>query len=147
MGRVRDFLTGLDDYELAHFVKFKRSTYLQETQEKINIFIADRGITEEKIEELIAQNPESKLLDDHERCPRCYSDKLRRDKVEWTKTAARSGLDDEAATFDGFIDRATYKEQIVCNVCGFWLKDPNLEKKRPWWHGLADFFTDVFAGL
>ena len=146
MGRVRDFLMGLDDYELAYFVKFKRSTYLKETQEKINVFLADRGISEEKLELLIAQNPDSKLQDERERCPRCYSDKLRRDKVEWNKTAARKGLEDEAASLDGFIDRATYKEQVICNVCGFWLKDPNQEKNRPWWQNMTDFLADLFTG-
>ena len=146
MGRVHDFLTTLDDYELAYFVKYKRSTYLKETQEKITLFVANRGISEEKIEQLIEQNPESKLTDHKDRCPRCYSDKLRRDKVEWRMTAGRKGLQDEAAAMDGFIDRATYKERVVCNVCGFWLKDPNLERKNIWWQRLIDRLTDLFGG-
>ena len=145
MGRVYDFLSALDDHELAYFARFKQSTYLMETREKISSYLVERGLTEERIEQLIEQNPEEKLTDDLERCPRCYSDKLRSDKVEWRMTAGRKGLQDEAASIDGIIGRAAYKERVVCNVCGFWLKDPNQERNKPWWESVSDFLVDLFS--
>ncbi len=145
MGRVHDFLSGLDDYELAYFAKFKRSTYLVETQEKISQFLIERGLTGEVIEQLIDENPAEKLSDGRKRCPRCYSDKLRSDKVEWRMTAGRKGLEDEAASIDGIIGRATYKERVICNVCGYWVKDPNQEKNKPWWQTATDFLVDLFS--
>lgn len=128
MNRVKNFLTELDDYELAHFAKFKLLTYMKTTQSEIKEYLNERNLNEPKIERLISENPKSKLDDNRERCPRCYSDKIRKDKVEWTNTGGGIGIEDEVATLDGIDGRVTYKNEVICNVCGFWLKDPNQEK-------------------
>lgn len=147
MSRVKNFLTELDDYELAYFAKFKLLTYMKDTQSEIKEYLIERNLNESKIDQLILTNPKSKLIDERERCPRCYSDKIRKDEVEWTNTKNRAGFADEIATLDGLNGKATYKDQVICNVCGFWIKDPNFEKKKkPFWHYITDGIFDIFNG-
>ena len=131
MSRIRDFLNELDDYELAYFAKFKLLTYMKVTQSKIKEYLAERNLNESKIDKLISENPKSKLNDEKRRCERCYSEKIRSNKVEWTNTGGGIGLKDEIATWDAIGGRATYKDEVICNVCGFWLEDPNQEKPLP----------------
>ncbi|PWG04022.1 hypothetical protein DIS07_14945 [Polaribacter aquimarinus] len=101
------------------------------TQSKIKEYLVERNLNESKIEKLIIENPTSKLEDKLERCPRCYSDKIRKNKVEWTNTDGGIGLEDEIAIADGISGKATYKNEVVCDVCDFWLEDPNGEKPVP----------------
>ena len=68
------------------------------TQMEIKEYLVERNLNESKIDRLISENPKSKLNDDRERCPRCYSDKIRKDKVEWTNTSGGIGIEDEVAT-------------------------------------------------
>ncbi len=104
---------------------------MKETREIILDFLLEKNLSEVKINRLISENPKSKLTDEKERCPRCYSDKIRKDEVEWTNTGGGIGFGDEIATWDGVGGRTTYKNQVICNVCGFWLEDPNQEKPLP----------------
>ena len=140
MSKIEKYLSDFDDFELAFFAKFKLDTYLKNSQEKIEKVLFKRGLTKSRIEQLIESNPKSKLADGKERCPRCYSDKVRNDKVEWTNTASGYGLSDKIATYDGMIGKATYKDEVICNVCGFWLQDPNDEKPK-------NLKTNLFSGL
>ena len=130
MSKIKNFLNGLDDYELAFFVKFKYKTYMKSTQFKIKEILIERNLNESKIDQLILENPKSKLNDNKERCTRCYTDKIRKDRVEWTNTSGGIGFEDEIAISDGIKGVATYKEEIICNICGFWIKDPNQEKEK-----------------
>jgi len=146
MTRVKTFLSGLDDYELAYFARFKLLTYMKGTQSEIKEYLTERNLNESKIDRLISENPKSKLNDERERCPRCYSDKIRKDKVEWTNTSRGFGIEDEVATWDGLGGRATYKNQVICNVCGFWLEDPNQEKPLPTSKKLLYAILDILLG-
>lgn len=147
MTRVKQFLTELDDYELAYFAKFKLKTYMPDTQSEIRKYIADKGMTEQRIENLIATNPKRETKNGKVRCPRCSSDKIRTEKIEWTDTKKRAHFGDEIATLDGIDGKATYKDQVVCNVCEFWIKNPNFEKKKKsFWHYIADGIFDIFTG-
>lgn len=128
MSKIKDFLNDFDDYELAFFAKFKLSTYMKITQLKIKEYLIERNLNESKIERFISTNPKSKLNDGLKRCPHCYSNKLLKNKVEWTNTDGGIGLEDEIAVLDGIEGKATYKNEIICNVCNFWLQDPNEEK-------------------
>ena len=147
MGRILDFLSGLDDYELAFFAKYKRNSYMKQTQEIISEFLITRSLSESQINRLISENPKSKLKDGKERCPRCYSSKIRKDAVEWTNTGGGIGIEDDVATLDGLDGRATYKNEVICNVCGFWLVDPNQEKplttSKKIINGIRDFIIAV----
>lgn len=149
MSRVKNFLTQLDDYELAYFAKFKLLTYMKDTQSEKKEYLVERNLNESKIDRLILENPKSKLNDDRKRCPRCYSDKIRKDKVEWTNTGGGIGIGDEVATWDGIGGRATYKNEIICNVCGYWLEDPNQEKSLPTskkiLYGIWDFLLNALS--
>lgn len=147
MSRILDFLNGLDDYELAFFAQYKRNSYLKETREIISEYLLKRNLSESKINRLITENPKSKLTDGKERCPRCYSTKIRKDEVEWTNTGGGIGIEDEVAALYGLDGRATYKNEVICNVCGFWLEDPNQEKPLPTskkiLNGIWDFIIAV----
>ena len=151
MSLILDFLNGLDDYELAFFSKYKKDSYMKVTRKIISDFLLEKNLTERKIDRLISENPKSKLTDGKERCPRCYSDKIRKDKVEWTNTGGGIGIDDEVATWDGVGGRATYKNEVICNVCGFWLEDPNQEKpltpSKKIFYGIWDFIIGVFRNI
>ena len=139
MSKIEKYLSDFDDYELAFFAKYRLKTYLKDTQEKIERILFKRGLTNHRIEQLIEKNPKKDLKDDNERCPRCFSDKIRKDKVEWTNTSGY-GIDRDIATFDGISGKATYKDEIKCNVCGFWINDPNDEKP-------TGFMTKILGGL
>jgi hypothetical protein len=127
-----DILFEFNDFELAYFAKFKMESYMVETQDVIKDYLKKREITEDRIEMLISENLKRKIIDNKERCPKCHSDKLRIEKVEWTKTIDQFSGDGEIASLDGLIGKATYKDEVECNVCGFILKDPNQKtfKKR-----------------
>jgi len=122
---------------------------MKDTQLEIKQFLAEKNITESKIDRLIADNPKAKLTDEKTRCPRCFSDKIRHDKVECTNTGGGIGIGDEVATWDGIGGRTTYKNEVICNVCGFWLADPNQEKPLPTskivLFGLWDFIISALS--
>ncbi len=146
MTRVRKFLIELDDYELAFFAKFKLPTYMKETQSEIKKYIAERGLNDAQIDKLISANPKRENENAKVRCPRCSSAKIRTEKVEWTSNAGQIGYEDEIASLDGLSGKATYKNQVICNVCGIWIEDPNFKKKKtPFWHYIATGIFDIFT--
>ena len=130
MNKIEKYLSEFDDYELAFFAKYQLDTYLKNTQENINRILFKRGLTKSKIENLIDNNPKSKLNDNKERCPRCYSDKIRKNKVEFDNDSRGGSLVILTATYKSMSDKVSYKNEVICNVCGFWLKDPNNEKPK-----------------
>jgi hypothetical protein len=145
MTRVKEFLIELDDYELAFFAKFKLPTYMKETQSEIKKYIVERGLNDAQIDKLISSNPKRETKNGKVRCPRCSSDKIRTEKVEWTKNAGQIGYEDEIASLDGLSGKATYKNQVICNVCENWIEDPNFEKnKTPFWHYIATGILGIF---
>ena len=147
MSQIIKHLSKFDDYELAFFAKFKLQTHLQETQKEINSFLAVRNITESRIEQLISTNPKSKLSDKKDRCWRCYSDKLRVHKVEWTDTANRLDYSDDIAAINGATGKPTFKEKVICDVCGQWNTDPNSERKKSFKEKTAEYFKAVIDGI
>ncbi|SNR60757.1 hypothetical protein SAMN06265371_106216 [Lutibacter agarilyticus] len=130
MSKIDKYLSDFDDYELAFFAKYKLDTYLKNSQEKIKKILFKRGLTEYRIEKLIEENPKSKLIDEKERCPRCYSDKIRRDKVKYTNESSGGSFGILIKAYNSNNEKVTYKNEVICNVCGFWLKDPNNEKPK-----------------
>ncbi|MBJ2173058.1 hypothetical protein JBL43_02335 [Aureibaculum sp. A20] len=148
MSKIRFFLTEFDDFELAYFSKFKLPTYMKVTQSKIKEYLAERNLNKSKIDKLISENPKSKLDDKKIRCPRCYSDKIRVNSVAWTTTGGGIGIADEVATWDGVEERVTYKNEIICDVCDFWLEDPNQEKplstSKKVIYGMWDIIIGIF---
>ena len=147
MESIKGFLSELDDYELAFFVKFKHHTYMKPTRDKIHEYLNERNFNVSKMEALIAENPKNKLNDSEERCPRCFSNKLRKTKVEWTATEDGFSFEDEIAIAKGFENKATYKNEIVCNVCEFWIKDPNNEKPKSTSKKILNGVYKIFRGV
>ena len=120
-----------------------------ETQDVIKEYLIKRKITEDRIELLITENLKRKIIDNKERCPKCHSDKLRIEKVEWTKTIDQFSGDDEIASLDGFVGKVTYKDEVECNVCGFILKDPNQKnyKKRTIRQKISDYVLSMLNAI
>ena len=146
MSRVIAFLNELDDYELAYFAKFKLHTYMQDTQLEIKRHLIKKNFTKEKVDKLIATNPKKEAKKGKRRCPRCLSDKVRIEKVEWTNTVNKVGYEDEIASMDGLSGKITYKNQVICNVCEYWIEDPNFEKtKKSIWHNIGDALFHIFT--
>ena len=128
MHKVHEFLSELNETELAYFAKFKLKTYMPETQREIEKYIERIGLGAEKMEKLISESNGINEKSKNETCPRCGSQKLLKRKVEWTNTIDNPfNGDDEVAAIDGFSGRVTIKNEISCNVCGFWIEDPNRE--------------------
>lgn len=149
MKNTIDILSEFNDFELANFAKFKMGSYMVATQVVIKEYLKKREISEDRIEILIAENLKRKIIDDKERCPKCHSDKLRTEKVEWTKTINQFSGNDEIASLDGFVGKVTYKDEVECNVCGFILKDPNQKnyKKRTFTQKISDYALSILNAI
>jgi hypothetical protein len=149
MKKTINFISEFNDFELANFAKFKMESYMIETQDVIKEYLKKREITEDRIEILIAENLKRKIIDNKERCPKCFSDKLRIEKVEWTKTIDKFSGDDEIASLDGTIGKVTYIDEVECNVCGFILKDPNQKnyKKRTITQKISDYILSMLNAI
>jgi len=142
MKTIEDILVNFTDTELAYLNKYQLETYLGDTQTKIKSFIFQkRGLTQNTLDELIVKNADKKATSDR-CCPRCKSDKVRADKVEWDIPLFRAGAEDEYAMLHEIQSGESYKkEKITCNVCGYVLYDPNNEK-RPFYKRMVDYFLD-----
>ena len=142
--RLKDILDSYEDFELAFLSKYKLHTYMDGTKKSIEKYIADHGLTESGIDQLIDQVQSVSFEDDHERCSRCKSRKIRSEKVEWHDTAFKAGYSDEIATLDGLSGKATFKDQVVCDVCGLWIEDPNNQNpdSRTFWQRIKNIIFD-----
>lgn len=76
MSKIDEFLSELNEIELAYFAKFKLKTYMQETQKEIQKHIENKALSPEKIEKLIAENTLHLKSNAKEICPRCGSQNL-----------------------------------------------------------------------
>jgi hypothetical protein len=120
-------LDSYEDFELAFLSQYKHSSYMKGTRDSISQYILSRGLTPEKIELLIQETKNTDFPNDVPRCPRCKSSKLRTDNVEYYNTALGTSAND-AAAIDGLTGKATYKDQIICEICDLYINDPNKER-------------------
>ncbi|MCH4551902.1 hypothetical protein [Aestuariibaculum lutulentum] len=145
MGKTIEFLNTLDDVELAFFVKYKIGTYTKPTQEIIKEYIYTKNLTEDKIEQLInKKHLKANYNKDLKMCPRCCSTKIRTDKVEWTNTSNAPGFANEVAVLSGMAGDVTYKNNVICDVCGYWLEDPNNERPVRFQSKIMNYLWDLF---
>lgn len=147
MSKTRDFLDSLSDHELAFFVKYKLHTYMLNTQQDIKEYVEKRNLNQKAIDQFITKRTEI-YYKKEKCCTRCGSNKLLINNVEWTDTYGKPGYADDLAVSEGmFYGKATYKDEIICNVCDFWLQDPNnrnpkgIRKKTG---SIWDFISSVF---
>ena len=125
MNKIYSFLETLSDKELAYFITFKKNVYTKETQKIIADYIQRRGFTQKKVESLVQKKFYS-TTDQIQVCPRCGSDKFLINTVEWTDNIGKPGFEDDRAVSESiFRNKITEKDEIICNVCDFWIQDPN----------------------
>lgn len=143
MTRTAAFLDTLSDRELAFFAKFKLHTYIIDTQYEIKKYIDDRKLYPQAIDKLIKEKVE---IDEKRMCcPRCGSSKLLKSNVKWTEVYSKHDIAKAGNSWNGI-----YKDEIICNVCDFWLEDPN--KKAPKGNGkrkvtIWNFISSIFDSL
>ena len=82
-----------------------------------------------------------------ERCPRCFSDKLREEKVEWMETSNGFSFSKESISLKKFAGEAHYKTKKSCNVCGYGVTDPNYQKRKPIIKKIAEYIGNVIDGI
>lgn len=138
MSRLLEVLSKYEDFELAFLTKYKLDSYMRKTREKVEAYINERGLSSEKISDLIFKYENKSFTDDEKRCPRCKSLKILTEKEEWSNTLGGSGFSDEIARLDGFfLGKKTEKNQKTCLVCGFLVENPNNEN---WTRQINVFF-------
>lgn len=143
MSRIYKFISQLNDYELAYFAKFKLLTFMNETQSEIKEYLTERNMSESKIEKLTSEARRNEFNDDRIRCSRCQSTKIRVEKVEWTNTADEYDI----SVLDALSGKTTYKDKIICNVCGLLLSNPNNEKGKSIFNSVWNYITDVISRI
>jgi hypothetical protein len=143
MKKLEEILNSFTDTELAYLHKYQVSTYLPSTQEKVRDYIfRRRNLTPENLKILLEQKTNPVISDEKLRCPRCKSDKLRNESVNWSIPAFKAGAEDEYATLHEIYTGETYrKDMITCNVCALVVYDPNNEK-RPFYKRITDYLLD-----
>lgn len=147
MSRIRVFLSGFNDHELAFFAKYKLKTYMPESQEEVNAYLSERSILGVRINELISENPKPELADNEQRCTRCYSNKLRKTRVAWAGTAILPDYEKEKEDADGPQETAAFEIEIVCDVCGLKNEDPDKPKKQSVGKKIRKYVQSVFDGI
>lgn len=143
MKTIEDILVDYTDTELAYLYKYQFESYVNTTQAKIkNYIFATRKLNQNILDKLIIQNADRIMVDNGAYCPRCKTNKLRTDQVDWIIPVLKSGAEDEQAMQLEIQNGQRYqKSKTSCNVCGYILHDPNTEKK-PFYKKLTDYFFD-----
>lgn len=122
MNAIEVKLGRYSDRELAFLYKFQLLRYLPETQSKIKNYIhINRGLSEQKIEQLLATISPENFDHTKPHCPRCKSYKLLSDKI--------------GRASDGHVIK------VVCEVCGYILVDPEIDDENIFGH-LLDIIPD-----
>jgi Zn ribbon nucleic-acid-binding protein len=119
---IEELLNNFTDTELAYLYKYQLDRYLVDSQAKIKKFIFEkRALTQAALDDLIRKNTDKKIISDIAHCPRCKTDKLRKEKFD-------------------------EKQNIICNVCGYVLPDRENNNKQLR-ENLTDFFFDFLSEI
>ncbi len=142
-----------EDWELAYFIKYMLDSYTTGTREKILDYLKNiRKFNFNQVEELIEKSKKKVYNDFKERCPRCKTEKIRTDMVDWAIPLYHAGAEDEMAALYEIRTGKTYMTaKITCNVCGHIITDPNnrtLKEKilgvlfdNPMWSAIRQILT------
>ncbi len=112
---------------------------MKDSQTEILNFLEENAFDLAEVEELIKSNPKSKKLRKNEVCPRCLSDKTREDNVELYDTGRIGGGAHALASEINSNEPNLETNEVKCNVCGYWISDPNNEQPI-----LLKFFRNIF---
>jgi hypothetical protein len=141
--KLRNILDSYEDFELANLSRYKLNSYMDKTYLEIKNYIQERGLTETKINELIKSAHQITYSDNHVRCPRCKSNKIRSENIEWSNTSSS----DTATILDGLNGGATYRIRQICNICEYYISDPNNESltSKSTIRKLIEHFLEIFG--
>jgi|688.fasta_scaffold1059156_1 hypothetical protein len=140
--KLKHILDSYEDFELAFLSKYNLNTYTDQTIQSIKKYIHSRGLTESKINELIELTNQTVFPDYHSRCPRCKSNKIRTENIEYSNTTSS----DTATILDGMNGTISARIRQICNVCEYYISDPNNEssKSKTSFSKLVDLFFEIF---
>lgn len=142
MGKALEFLQTLDEVELLYFAKFKLPSYTPQLQSEIRSLLERKNISVSTIARFQPSRLPYADFDQTHICPQCGSNKLLVNTVEWTETPIRRHTDFDTNPNQLFQPEAIFKDEVICNVCDFWLQDPNKRgpynpnRKKLYWRGL-----------
>lgn len=141
--KLRNILDSYEDFELANLSRYKLNSYMDKTYLDIKNYIKERGLTETKINELIESANQITYSDNHARCPRCKSNKIRSENIELTNTSSS----DTATILDGLNGSATFRIRQICDICEYYISDPNNEslKSKSAIRKLTEFIFDILG--
>lgn len=127
MPYAEDFLSSLEDYELAFLRKYKLKSYLKPTQEKIREEIRKRRLLDRELDRMVESREHNP---NNTGCPRCDSKKMRRDQIDIAKGAGGSGskIAFAAAAASTGYDLTSKGEKVICQVCGYILQDDDSDQ-------------------
>lgn len=127
MSKIIKILDEFDNRELSFFYKYQGDNYSNETNSLIeNYIFNNRKLTLNDIDKNTSAKAYKSIILSEEKCPRCYTNKIRRDSIKWQIPIFHAGAEDEYASLYEIQTGKDYmKEKITCNVCGYVLKDPN----------------------
>ncbi len=120
---LTEVLNRFYDWELAFMKKYNYTSYSKDAQKVIEDYLVEKNISEAKINELISSHKE--INDGKDRCPRCFSEKLLKTKVEIQSIS-------KIETGKSLQGNPTLIDKIDCKVCGLNIIDPNKESNNTW---------------
>ncbi len=107
MNKLKDFLSGLSDQELAIFFEYRYHTFLENSKKMIDGEIASRNLSSEQLSLLKDRKLNCELSKEIRCCQRCGSDKLFVE-TDYTEMPVSEVASAEIAT-----------DSYRCRLCGY----------------------------
>ena len=137
MSKIKEILDSFEDFELAFLFRYRLDTYMQDTKQIIIEYIRNKGLSDDKINNLISKQLNLPPVKTGEkRCSRCKSNKFVIDKVPTDN--------DATLYYVPLLEGGKLKELISCEVCGLIFIDSNAEVVNLKGEGLFSFFNILF---
>ena len=145
MDKTIEFLSTLSKEELAFFHKYKFPTFTKATQAVILDYMHDNGMTSLLAEEIVSKHKSSLENNEHHNvCPRCTSTKILVDRIESEHTKyTASTVDLLPYMLNDIQAEPEYDHNLICAVCGYWVKHESQDEKRSFWSFLGNLFDSL----
>lgn len=146
--RLKQILDTYEDFELAFLYKYNLKTYLKETEAFVKNYIQKRGLTDDKIQQLIDETSKIAIDSNTNKCARCKSSKIINLNEELINTSFDRNSSGYVQALDGAVGRAVFTEKKICSVCGFVIQDFNESNNNlPWYKRFLDNLINSLAGM